>query len=212
MERVPNRTPTTSSDLVSELERTWDAIRRWHPDLPEVVFALAEGTSRGRAGHFASERWEAAGSPDELRAEVFVAGEVASRGGEGVLEVLLHEAAHGLARARGVRDCDVTGRHNRRYRQLAEEVGLVAGLDPGHTWRGWCETALTDAARVRYSDELRRIDVAATHARRPERRRPSRNLQRYECGCGRVMRMAATTWEQAPVLCAACGQAFRGRS
>jgi len=212
MERVPNRTATTTSDLVGEFERTWDAVRRHHPDLPEVVFALAEGSRRGLAGHFAAGRWEATGSPAERRAEVFVAGEVAGDGGDGLLEVLLHEAAHGLARARGIRDTDVTGRHNGRYRVLAEEVGLVAELDPEHAWRGWCETALTDAARSRYADEIARIDHATTHARRPERRRPARNLQRYECDCGRVLRMAATTWELAPVLCGACGGAFRASS
>jgi len=212
MERVPNRTATTTSDLVGEFERTWDAVRRHHPDLPEVVFALAEGSRRGLAGHFAAGRWEATGSPAERRAEVFIAGEVAGRGAEAILEVLLHEAAHGLARARGIRDTDVTGRHNGRYRVLAEEVGLVAELDPEHAWRGWCETALTDAARSRYADEIARIDHATTHARRPERRRPARNLQRYECDCGRVLRMAATTWELAPVLCGACGGAFRASS
>jgi len=202
MERVPNRTPTTASTLIGECERTWDAIRRYHPDLPEVVFSLAEGSRRGLAGHFAAARWEAAGVPDDRRAEVFLAGEVASRGGEGILEVLLHEGAHGLAKARGIRGTDVTGRHNSRYRAIAEEVGLTAEIDPNHAWRGWAETALTDAATSRYHDEIRR----------PERRKSARNLQRYECGgCGRVMRMAASTWALAPVICGGCGGAFRAR-
>jgi len=209
MERVPNRTATTASTLIGECERTWDALRRYHPDLPEVVFSLAEGSSKGRAGHFAAGRWVATDAPDERQPEVFVAGEVAGDGGDGLLEVLLHEAAHGLARARGVRDTDVTGRHNRTFRRLAEEVGLTAEIDPNHAWRGWCETALTDAARSRYADEIGRIDVAATHARQPERRRPARNLTRYECGCGRVLRMSPSTWAQAPVVCGACGGAFR---
>jgi len=208
MERVPNRTATTASTLIGECERTWDAIRRYHPDLPEVVFAIGEGWSRGRAGHFAAGRWGSTTNLDEQRAEVFVAGEVVGQGAEAVLEVLLHESAHGLARAREVRDTDVTGRHNRTFRRLAEEVGLVAERDPEHTWRGWCETSLTDLSRKRYADEIERIAVAATHARRPERRRPARNLERYECGCGRVLRMSPSTWAQAPVVCGACGGAF----
>jgi hypothetical protein len=45
-----------------------------------------------------------------------------------VLDTELHEAAHGLAAARGIQDTSRQGRYrNARYRGLAEELGLAAG-------------------------------------------------------------------------------------
>ena len=45
-----------------------------------------------------------------------------------MLDTELHEAAHGLAAARGIQDTGRQGRYrNARYPGLAEELGLAAG-------------------------------------------------------------------------------------
>lgn len=55
-----------------------------------------------------------------------------------VLGTLLHEAAHGVASTRGIKDTSRQGRyHNRRFAQLATELGIVVAPDGA---RGWSAT------------------------------------------------------------------------
>jgi hypothetical protein len=111
--------PTTpngaASLLVAALEHTWQRIRTRHPDISEAVLVVASGADGKRLnlGHFAPHRWQVNGAD---RHEVLVGGEGLHRGPVEVLGTLLHEAAHGLAQARGVQDTSRQGRyHNRRY-------------------------------------------------------------------------------------------------
>ena len=110
---------TAASRLVAALERTWTAIRDRHPEVPEVVLVVAAGSDpRGKRltlGHFAAGRWQLAISADGQsaeRAEVLVGGEGLRRGPVDVLGTLLHEAAHGLAHARGISDTSRQGRYH----------------------------------------------------------------------------------------------------
>src|SRR5215207_11309227 len=116
----------TASLLVAALEHTWQTIRSRHPEVPEAVLVVASGSEGKRLnlGHFAPHRWQVHGSD---RHEVLVGGEGLQRGPLDVLGTLLHEAAHGLAQARGIQDTSRQGRyHNRRYAALAAELGLEA--------------------------------------------------------------------------------------
>src|SRR5215212_2083800 len=146
-----------ASRLVAALEHAWTAIRRHHPDVPQVVIVVASGSDprsrRLNLGHFAAGRWQLTSphAPTD-RAEVLVSGEGLQRGPVEVLGTLLHEAAHGLAYARRISDTSRQGRyHNRRYASLAREVGLeVAHLDP----IGWSPTSVPDPIAAPYSDVL----------------------------------------------------------
>jgi hypothetical protein len=73
---------------------------------------------------------------------VFVSGECLAQGPEMVLETLLHEAAHGVADARKIKDTSRGNRyHNQKFVELAEELGLK-GPDVPHTVRGWSSCKL----------------------------------------------------------------------
>ena len=101
-----------ASRLVAALEHAWTAIRRRHPDVPQVVIVVASGSdSRNRRlnlGHFAAARWQLTDQATD-RAEVLVSGEGLQRGPIDVLGTLLHEAAHGLAHARKISDTSRQG-------------------------------------------------------------------------------------------------------
>ncbi len=84
-----------------------------------------------------------------------------------MLATLLHEAAHGLAFVRGIEDTSRQGRyHNRRYRVLAEELGLEV-TEAGAF--GWSSTTLREATVKQYRRELVRLRAALTLYRRGER-------------------------------------------
>lgn len=209
-------------------EQAWQAIQRYHPDVPDVVVVLGTGVERGRLvklGHWWGGRWIADG---QVRGEVLLAGEALHLQPSQVFEVLLHEAAHGLNAARGVKDSSRGGRyHNARFKVTAEEVGLVVQAMPPY---GWAQTSLGPAATELYEREIVQLGDAMRIARRVGREvqfgegEISANGERRDgdqqsgaerakpkpatCGCGRKLRMAPSVLAQGPVLCGLCGQEF----
>jgi hypothetical protein len=207
-------THTTTTDgaaslLVAALEHTWQTIRSRHPDVPDAVLVVASGAEGKRLdlGHFAPHRWQVHGTD---RHEVLVGGEGLQRGPTDVLGTLLHEAAHGLAQARGVQDTSRQGRyHNRRYATLARELGLnVTSVQP----IGWSATTVPQHTVASYTSQLEELAAALVLWRRQEHHigtgPRSRNLLAATCGCGRRIRVAKATLAQAPIQCGACEQPF----
>jgi hypothetical protein len=213
MQQPPNLTASpdgAASPLLACLERTWQAIRQRHPEVPEAVLVVASGTDGKRLnlGHFAAHRWQVAGADCP---EVLVGGEGLQRGPTGVLGTLLHEAAHGLAQARRVADTSRQGRyHNRRYATLARELGLEVATQPPI---GWSHTTVPEPTADRYAAQLAELATALVLWRRLEQRAGNgsraRNLLACTCGCGRRIRAAKATLAQAPIVCALCAQPFQ---
>jgi hypothetical protein len=199
-----------ASLLVAALEHTWQTIRQHHPEVPEAVLVVASGAEGKRLnlGHFAPHRWQVNGAD---RHEVLIGGEGLQRGPTEVLGTLLHEAAHGLAQARGIQDTSRQGRyHNRRYATLARELGLeVASVQP----IGWSATTVPEHTAASYMGQLADLAAALVLWRRQEHRLGpsgrSRNLLAATCGCGRRIRVAKTTLAEAPILCSRCSQPFQ---
>lgn len=215
-----------ASPLVATLELAWDSIRNHHPEIAQAVIVVASGTSGGPArwGHFAASRWRRTVDGADL-AEILVAGEGLERPPVEVLGTLLHEAAHALAHARGVKDCSRQGRyHNRRYRQLAEELGLAVAEVPSIGWSG---TAVPAATAERYAAELEQLSAAMVLSRRAEGRQ-SQGIESggeegseaghatpaapakgsASCPCGRRIRASAATLADGWIGCGLCGGEF----
>ena len=241
-----------ASPLVAALEQVWAAIQHRHPEIPDVVIVMAAGSvgvPRGalKLGHFAAMRWthatkttdntespkgaEVAGEQVGLP-EVFVGGEGLALGAVDVLGTLLHEATHALAHVRKVQDTSRQGRyHNRRFRDLAEEMGLFVAEAPGI---GWSDTFVPEATRTDYADTLAALSAAIRIHRRSEgalvpatpgddngttpKTPPggnagasgagSRNGTAARCGCGRRIRVTASVLALGPITCGICGQPF----
>jgi len=221
-------TDPLASDLVVACEEAWRTIKSHHPELPEVVMLLGTGVERGRLvklGHWWGGRWLADGG---VRGEVLLAGEALHLKPEAVFEVLLHEAAHGLNAARGIKDTSRGGRyHNAKFKSTASEVGLtVEQMDP----YGFAKTTLRAETADRYSDEIARLALTMRIARRipssaladgrageeaegdqgagSEEGGQREKVKPAECGCGRRMRMAPSVLAKGPVTCGNCGADF----
>ena len=203
----------TSSGLVAVLEACWNAIRVRHPELPEVVIVVASGSGerarRLTLGHFAPDRWEVRGNN---RHEIMISGEGLKRGPVDVLGTLLHEAAHAVAVVRGVQDTSRGGRyHNRRFKAIAEELGLTIGVDRSI---GWSLTTVPETTQHVYGDALDRLSDALVLWRREEVRgggggsEPSRNLISCQCACSRKIRVAPSMLAVGSITCGLCGGDF----
>jgi hypothetical protein len=198
------------------LEDTWKAIRFCHPEIPPVVIIIASGTAGKQAkwGHHAPGRWHC----DEAEhAEVMISGEGLARTPAEVLGTLLHEAAHALAGARAVTDASRQGRyHNRKFAALAAELGLDVSEDPSGQF-GWTVTTVPGETARRYAIELLTLEGVLTLWRNDEQitpaaRKRDTNLIAAVCPCGRTIRVAASTLQEAPITCEACDGSFEPKN
>jgi hypothetical protein len=201
----------TGADLVAALDRAWRAIRVRHLEVPAAVVVVASGTAAGHAkhGHYAAMRWQ---HGSEQLPEVLVSGEGLKRPVPEVLTTLMHEAAHGLADARGIKDTSRQGRwHNKRFAALAGELGLDTIKDPRI---GWSPCTLRDTTAIAYRDVLVDLGAAMSAYRHPElaangNGRNSYNPAGCVCLCPRRIRIARSVLDLGPVVCAVCGTDFQ---
>jgi curved DNA-binding protein CbpA len=199
-----------ASRILKVLEDTWMEIRRRNPEIPAVVIIIASGTNgkHPRFGYHAPGRWNVAG---EQRTEIMISGEGLRRSSADVLATLLHEAAHALAHARGIKDTSRQGRyHNKHFKICAEELGLTAEHDQRN---GWAASAITPATLAAYARQLDALVQAMTlwrHGETTTGAAPRRNTNFIAaiCPCGRTIRAAASTLAEAPITCAACDGKF----
>jgi curved DNA-binding protein CbpA len=198
------------SRLIGVLEDIWQAIQARHPEIPAVVIIVASGTEHKQArwGHHAPGRWMA---DNQARAEIMISGEGLRRDTRSVLGTLLHEAAHALAAARGIKDTSRQGRyHNKHYKVHAEELGLTVESDRRV---GWSVTTVPGHTAAAYESQLQALHEAMTLWRLDETLTPTQrrnsNLLAATCPCDRRIRVAVSTLAEAPIVCLACGGKFQ---
>lgn len=225
--------PLGGSRLVAVIEAVYELLRVSHPELPDVIVTTGSGrTSRGLLwGSHTDAKWRDAIAERRVP-ELFISGECLSQGGAFVLLVIVHEAAHALGAVRGIRNCSGQSNryHNGEFRKLAEELGAWFPFTEAHPEHGYSAVELTDDTLEHYEKCIQALDDAlafvidfddvvsapggdggtVTVAPGEDEKPPSRNNDRYECACDppRIMRMAKTKYDVAPVLCGACEQAF----
>ncbi|MCE7079946.1 hypothetical protein [Streptomyces sp. ST2-7A] len=186
---------TTPPVLAAELALAWSDIQRYHPELPDLA------------------------APESLIGE-----SSSACGAQLSFERLLHEAVHGIAAARGVRDTSRAGRyHNRRFLAIAEELGLEHPEEP-HPSSGFSLVVMNAGARRRHRQTAERLQwalsahLAATAAdtkrsfRGPAARHGSSGggvRVKAVCDCGRNVRVVPSVLAQAPIVCGACNKPFR---
>lgn len=210
------KTMSVTGRLIETFAAAWAAIQKRHGDVPDVVITLASGTeqkNRARHGHFQASTWvSSAVDAEGAVAELFVSGEGLSRPAREVFGTLVHEAAHGVAHTREVQDTSRQGRyHNRKFAELAAELGIVVAPDGA---RGWSATTLPDETAAVYVAELAGLAEAITAYRSAEATGPgtttSRNNPPATCGCepARRIRVARSVLSAGPIVCGVCEAEF----
>lgn len=201
-----------ASNITKAVEAVWNALKREYPDLPDVVLLVAPadggGKRSGKLGHFWANRWNVS---DATTPEVVLVAEHLKREAVEVFGTLLHEAVHALAFAREIKDTDKTGkRHNRRFKALAEELGLTVNEEPDST-RGYAFTSVPAETQAKYKKVIEKLDEGLVLYRNAVGTGPakkSRNLAAAVCECGRKIRVAESTLDEADILCSLCDTAF----
>lgn len=174
-----------ASPIITQMEQAYADVRANHPDLPaDIVFVMGQGATRSgiKYGHFATGRWTA---KDAVRSgevpEVLISAECLAMGAEQVMQTIVHEAVHALAHARGVKETSRQNRyHNRKFVDLAEELGMFYPHDGPDATIGWSAVELTEETKAKYSERISLLEEAITVAKdagldldtEPEPRKP----------------------------------------
>jgi hypothetical protein len=206
---------TVTGPLVVAIECTWAAIQERHPDVPDVVLTLGNGSARPgqlTLGHFHDGKWA---TGETRMPELFVGGEGLARGPRAVLGTLLHEATHGVAATRSIKDTSRQGRyHNTRFRDLATELGIRVERDPRI---GWSITTVPDTTAQHYGDQIAALDAAIKAHRLADvhgaGRTTSNNglVATCECDPPRKVRLSRTAYDAGAITCGACEADFTAR-
>ena len=226
---------STSVMLIQALANVWAAIRRNHPDVPEVVLlpAPAQHGKLNVLGHFAPLRWNAKHAAGQLMHEVVVVAEHLDRNAAEIVETLLHEAGHAICEARNVIHCSATSQyHNRNFRDAAVELGLDVMQVANY---GFAFTTLPAATADRYADTINALAAVLVHRRKPSALSvavppgsntgtitkgdkeedapapPTGRLRKATCECDPpfIIRVAKTTMDNTTIRCDRCRKPFR---
>lgn len=155
----------TGSAVVKLMEEVWERIRENHPELPAVIIVTGTGMiGPSRWGHFRENGWMTRDEGDDAATnlalgEMFMAGETMAKGARQVVQTMLHEAAHVLARVRDLKDTSRQGRwHNKTFKALAEELGLEHKKVSADAQHGFSFVTLTEETEAKYADLLDELD------------------------------------------------------
>lgn len=209
--------------LVAAFETVWAAIQARHPEVPDVVMIMGSGrktaASTLKYGHFHGDVWHGR-DPEQADAdalptlpEVFVGGEGMARPPWEVVGTLIHEAAHGLAHVREIKDTSRQGRwHNAKFKALAEELGIEVEKDPKI---GWSVTTIPERTIRIYEDEIDALGLVLVRYRdaRSDGPKARKKVPPLTCTCDddRKIRASKKVLALGPIVCGICGQQFQAR-
>lgn len=201
---LPKVVDTPMKPILDALNGALVAIRNRHPEVPNVVLVVGTSSTK-KYGHFAPESWE--GGKKVKNHEIMISGESLKRGAEDTLGTLIHECAHALAEKREIKDTSRQGRfHNEKFKNLAEEMGIVVGKDPKI---GWSITSLPKETAKSYAEELKVLRAALKTWRGTDENKPKAPKVdiRVECGC-RAVTIPISFYDKGDITCDLCGENF----
>ena len=232
---MSNENTQVSDEVMATLNNVWRVIQNINPDVPDVFLVVQSSGASGRGyltyGHYAYGSWEVA---DQRTPEVMLSGECLRAGADQILQTLLHEAVHGLAHKRDIKEVSRQNRyHNARFRVLAEEVGLdwplwvdelgftyfdkgkragLGVLHPPDVRIGYSAVQLTDETRALYRTVLgwlEALPVTKGDGRGAPSITPGPKRILTGCGC-REITFGHVQWGVvAPLVCGSCGGQYK---
>jgi hypothetical protein len=183
--------------------------------LPNVIIVIDRDTTSKagsvKFGHITTAPAWATDSGDGFH-EIVLTGEGLRRGGRDTAGTLLHEMAHAVNIAKGVKDCDTNGRHNKHFKNTAEGVFGLTITEDGS--RGWSGTEVTDECAEMWGDMIARLDkaislVSCVLKTEGKEKKRNKNLLVGICSCDEPQKIRASAKVfMGGVTCDECEQHF----
>lgn len=184
--------------------------------LPQVLVTVARDENRKgsglKLGHITTmPAWES--NEGEGFLELLITGEGLTRGGRAVFGTLAHEMSHAYNIAKGIKDTDSNGRHNKKFKDTAERV---YGLEiSNHKAIGWSLTEVPDTTAELWAGLIADIDNAITAVAgglksAPKTKKRNKNLLKATCQCPEPLTIRASAKViESGVRCDECEELFK---
>jgi hypothetical protein len=183
--------------------------------LPNVIIVIDRDTTSKagsvKYGHITTAPAWATDSGEGFH-EIVLTGEGLRRGGRETAGTLLHEMAHAVNIAKGTKDCDSNGRHNKFFKTTAEGVFGLTITEDGS--RGWSHTEVTDECAETWGDMIARLDkaislVSCVLKTGDKEKKRNKNLLVGICSCDEPQKIRASAKVfMGGVTCDECEQHF----
>lgn len=171
----------------------------------------------GAYGHVTTNKvWH---NDEQATHELNVSADYLTRPVEDIVSTLIHEACHLYAMQKGIKDTSNHGiYHNKRFKALAEERGLIIARHPKYGWTITSPTEETINFCIKYQLEDIKIGRQSSYYLpgipgnkagaggnvSPRTRKPS-NSRKYVCPCcGTIIRAT----RDVNVICGVCNEPF----
>jgi hypothetical protein len=194
------------STLVAACESAWRDIQAENPDVGDAIIVIGSGGRRANTllGHFAVGSWTQISGEESIH-EVLLVAEQLHRPAHEVFTTLLHEAVHGIATTRGIKDT-AGRRHNKKFAALCEEIGLCPPAEP-HSTLGYSAATLYDSTARVYADTIASLEGALKVIRKLnlETKTTRKTTWMAKCECDRSVRIPKKTIDDPQNLNIQCG-------
>lgn len=191
---------TSLQEVIRQLENLFSKFNKnfFNNKLEKPIITVSPDTTRGAYGWCTSwKAWKEDANSDGYY-EINMCAEHLNRPFEEICSTLIHEMVHLMNLQNGVQDTSRSGLyHNRKFKQTAEEHGLIVEKDAKY---GWCITSLNDDA-LQYVKSLDGQAFTLYRSKIPKMKSSGSSGKKYVCpGCGAIIRAT----KEVNVMCADC--------
>lgn len=191
---------------IEQLENLFETFncKYFENQLSKPVITVSPDTTIGAYGWCTSwKAWKETGHDTEGYYEINICAEHLSRAYEDVAGTMLHEMVHLYNLEQGVKDTSRSGTyHNKRFKEAAENHGLIVTNDPKY---GWCRTTLTDEAKEVVTNFMKEIGKETFDLYRESPVKTTKtnksSSRKYVCPCCGIIVRAT---KQVKILCYDC--------
>lgn len=191
--------------IIDKLESLFSNFNQkfYNGKLQKPVITVSPDTTKGAYGWCTT--WKAWKEKDEESGyyEINLCAEHLARPFPEVCATLLHEMVHLWNLQNNVQDTSQGGTyHNKKFKQVAEEHGLIIDQDSKY---GWTITSLNDEAKA-FIDGLKEQGFEIYRSKLPKiKKSKSSSSRKYVCPhCGLIIRAT----KEVHVICSECGVEF----
>jgi len=168
-----------------------------------VVVIQTRGQKKNCLGHFRPDSWET--KEGELVHEISLSAEYLNRPVLEVIETAIHETCHLWNADMDIKDCSEGGRHNKKFKDTAEMMGLVVSEGT----QGWNSTVMGEELSGKVEKQFK-PDYDAFRLARAVIVKPSKEptMSKWKCGEGCTI-IRASKKVEVQAVCEKCGQSFQ---
>ena len=212
------RSVTPEVELLEDiLEKVMPMIAKANPDMTPIrsieytVNTGNKGQSKNQLAHFHADAWE--DSKGKSLSYIQFSDDQLLRDSIKIVATAIHEGVHMFNFQCGVEDCNAGGRHSMKFKNPAENSGLVcAKPKTSNVGYGYTSASPELVEWIKANIDLAKMDKVLDKKRKEKERAPKKppKIKRntYDCGCTKAMVATELGSPVAPVICTLCGCPF----